>query len=183
MDLRVAKHSPNWAIADFGLLLRQLRLNGVADVPATEQERRKERSEESQELVKAWPAERIAGLEKRCNVPRKRVAALLGIGMAVLKKLSEGTYTPSPTLCARMEQLEQMADRGELHGEWTPKDGQLQRRLALFRAWFMAKPPEKDFPLITVAVKFQWGKSFYSSITVPIEYLPQLRLTDRKSVV
>jgi hypothetical protein len=142
-----------------------------------------ERNSEFQKIVDSWPADRIAELENRCSVPRTRVAALLGIGQTVLSQLVKGRYTPSAVLCRRMEELERMAERGEIHGQYVPDKADLQRRLALFRQWFMDKPPTKDFPLVTVSVKFQWGASFYSSVTLPIEHLPQLRLTKWSGLV
>jgi hypothetical protein len=76
-----------------------------------------------------------------------------------------------------MEQLEQMADRGELHGEYVADKTELQRKMTLFRQWFMDKPPAVDFPLVTVAIRVKWSRSKYHEVLLPVESLPALRLT------
>lgn len=143
----------------------------------TATEQRRSGSVEFREIVKQWPIERIQALEARCALPKTRIAALLSVGVSAFGSLCSGRYTPSPALCRRMEQLEQMADLGELHGEYVPEKSDLQRRLTLFRAWFFEKPPTADFPLVTVAIKIRWSKCKYNEVTLPIESLPALRLT------
>lgn len=132
---------------------------------------------ESQELVRAWSSERIAKLQDLCSVPRSRLAALLGIGISALSALAAGRYTPSPALCRRFEQLQQMAERGELHGEYVPAKAEMQRRMTLFRAWWFARDPTAEFPLISIAVKVRWGRERRNELVIPVETLPQLRLT------
>jgi len=130
-----------------------------------------------QAIVAEWPIERIAGLENRCKLPRSRIVALLGVGMSAYSSLCAGRYTPSPALCRRMAQLEEMADRGELHGSYVPAKAEMQRRMCLFRAWWFARDPTKDFPLVEVVIRVKWGRDRRHEIIVPVDTLPQLRLT------
>jgi hypothetical protein len=146
-------------------------------------EQRQMESAEFRALVEKWPAERISALVERCSVPKRRVAALLSVGATALNRLCEGRYTPSPALCRRMEHLEQMAERGELHGEYVSDKSEVQRKMTLFRQWFLDKPPTVDFPLVTVAIKIRWSRYRHHEVTLPIESLPKLRLTRWAGIV
>lgn len=146
-------------------------------MPMLASEKAKMFSNEFREIVAEWPSERIAGLEEKVKLPRSRVVALLGIGMSAFGSLCKGAFTPGPALCRRMAQLEDMAERGELHATYIPDKTDMQRRMCLFRAWFFEQPPRKDFPLVTVAIKVRWSKSRYHEVTIPVEHLPALRLT------
>jgi hypothetical protein len=177
VEFHVSERRRDSALANPARLRRLLRRDGIVEVPMTASEQRKSESGSFQTIVAEWPAERIAALETRCRLPKSRIAALLSIGVSALTSIGNGKFTPSPALCRRMDQLEQMADRGELHGEYVADKTSLQRRLTIFRAWFFEKPPTADFPLVTVAVRIKWGKSRYHEVLLPVEGLPSLRLT------
>lgn len=171
-------------LSDFGRAYSTiLRRDGIVAVAMTKAERLQSQSEEFKAIVEKWPAERISSMVQRCSLPKRRVAALLSVGVSALTALCEGRYTPSPALCRRMEHVEEMAVRGELHGEYVSDKTSVQRRLTLFRAWFMEKPPEVAFPLVTVAIKIKWGRSPKCEFTLPCECLPSLRLTKWGGIV
>jgi hypothetical protein len=138
---------------------------------------------DSQGLVDSWPPERIAALREKTKLPVKRIIALLGISQPGFSRLSLGDFTPSPSLCRRMQQLEEMAERGELHGEYTPSTAEMRRRMALFRAWWLSRPPTVDLPLISCHLSVQWGQGVHHRITIPVKHIPQLRLKEWKGLV
>lgn len=127
-------------------------------------------------LVAQWPPERIAGLREKTQLPVTRIIALLGISQPGFSRLSLGDFSPSPALCRRMQGLEDLAARGELHAQIVPKTAEFQRRMALFRAWFLAKPATVDFPIVECRMTVQWGRGSHERIVLPIEHMPALRL-------
>lgn len=159
-------------------LLRLLRQFGVVEVLLTEEEKKVYRTPEFQAIVSEWPVERIRALKDKCAVPVPRLVALLGIGRQPYDKLCRGDYTPSAGLCRRMQAIEQMAESGQLHPAYVPKSGEMQRRMALFRAWFMARPPTAEFPLLTVRLEIRWGRSVWQKLALPVESLPALRIKE-----
>ena len=136
-----------------------------------------------QGLVDSWPPERIAGLREKTKLPVKRIIALLGISQPGFSRLSLGDFTPSPALCRRMQQLEEMAERGELHNEYIPSTAEMRRRMALFRAWWLSRPPTVDLPLISCHLSVQWGQGVHHRITIPVKHIPQLRLKEWTGLV
>jgi hypothetical protein len=122
-------------------------------------------------------------LREKTKLPVKRIIALLGISQPGFSRLSLGDFTPSPSLCRRMQQLEEMAERGELHGEYTPSTAEMRRRMALFRAWWLSRPPTVDLPLISCHLSVQWGQGVHHRITIPVKHIPQLRLKEWTGLV
>lgn len=183
MDLRVSVRRRDSALANPSRLKRLLRQKGIVEVAMLASEQRKMQSEEFKALVQEWPVERISALVERCAFPKARVCALLSIGQSAFASLCAGRFTPGPALCRRMDQLEQMADRGELHGTYVPDTADLQRKITLFRAWFFEKTPTVEFPLVTVAIRVKWSRSKYHEVVLPIESLPALRLTKWEGLV
>jgi hypothetical protein len=147
------------------------------------EEQKEQYSEEFRKVVDEWPEKRIAALQSTLNLPAKRISAMLGIGISTLRRLGLGMYTPSPALCNRMQTLEDMAASGNLHQEYTPKKREMQRRMTLFRAWWFSKKPSVEMPMITAHIQVRWGASPNQSLSIPLEYLPALRLTKWEGLV
>lgn len=160
--------------------MRRKQRDGIVDVfgvPGSQQD------VDFRAIVDLFPIERIKGLREKTKLPVARIVALLGISQPAYSKMCSGDFTPSPNLCRRMQELEDMAARGELHSQHVPTSREMQRRMALFRSWFLSKDPSVDLPLITCHLQVQWGKAAYQKITIPIKYVPQLRLKDWTGLV
>ena len=160
--------------------LSRQRRDGIVDVYAIPND---PESVEFRDIVGQWPISRIATLREKTKLPVARIVALLGISQPAYSKMCSGDFTPSPALCRRMQQLEVMADRGELHREYIPSTAEMRRRMALFRAWWLRKPPSVDLPLITCHLQVRWGKGVQHLIVIPVKHIPQLRLREWTGLV
>jgi len=151
--------------------------DGVIKVYETSDERAMLESAQ-RETVAKWQPERIAALKYRCKIPVTRIIALLGITQGAYSRLSSGDFTPSAALCLRMAHLEEMADAGELHSgkEFIPKQREMRRRMAHFRAWWFNRPATAEFPLITVEIRVKWGGAPYQQLRLPVKPIPALRM-------
>jgi transcriptional regulator with XRE-family HTH domain len=128
-------------------------------------------------IISQWPIERIQALSKAPGLSIQRLAAVLGITRRTLRFLMAGTYTPSATMCRRMEMLESdVRDGKDLYADILPRRSEMRRRLLLFRAWWMAKPPTVDLPLVTVSIKVTWGKGLINTLEIPVHLMPKLRI-------
>lgn len=160
--------------------LRRKQNNGIVDVfgvPGSPQD------VDFRAIVATWPIERIEGLREKTKLPVARIVALLGISQPAYSKMCSGDFTPSPNLCRRMAELEDMAARGELHAQYIPSTAEMRRRMALFRSWWLSKPPSVDLPLVTCHLQVRWGKAAYQLITIPVKHVPQLRLKEWTGLV
>lgn len=166
-------------------LAGRLRVTGEVEVPLTRPESDLRKSPEWQLLVDDWPAERIKGLPELLTLPVRRIVALLAISQPTFSRLASGDFTPAPSLCHRMNQLMAMHERGELHGdrEYMPRQAELRRRMSLFRAWWLAKAPTQQMPLVTCHIRFVWGKGPTQRLELPVEHFPALRLKEWGGVV
>ena len=160
--------------------LNRDRSNGIIGVYNTDNELQ---GIDIRAIVDEWPPERIAGLREKTKLPVKRIIALLGISQPGYSRLSLGDFTPSPALCRRMRELEEMAERGELHSQYVPSTAEMRRRMALFRAWWLSKPPSVDLPMITTHLQVRWGGGVHQMVSIPINHMPQLRLKDWNGLV
>jgi hypothetical protein len=55
--------------------------------------------------------------------------------------------------------------------------------MALFRAWWLSRPPTVDLPLISCHLSVQWGQGVHHRITIPVKHIPQLRLKEWTGLV
>lgn len=150
----------------------------------TSEERYRHTKPEYAELLKAWPVERIKALSEAEGMSITQLSAVLGITRRTLRFLMDGHYTPSATMCRRMEQIEQELQSGmSLETDIIPKRAEMRRRLLLFRSWWMNRDPTRDLPEITVSIKVRWGKGVINVVEIPPKLLPRLRIASFSGLV
>ena len=136
------------------------------------------------DILQEWPAERISRLATLPGMSIPRVAALLGVSVRALKMLSAGEYTPSPTLCRRMEQIEADIKSGmDMAHDILPKRSEMRRRMLLFRSWWLNRDPSRALPEVTVSIWVKWGGGTNQRVEIPAHYLPKLRITEFRGLV
>jgi len=164
-------------------LLRRARTHGEIAVPMSKAEFLTRNDPESFALVDLWPASRIKDLPKLLKLPVARIVALLGIGKAAFYRLGMGDFTPSAALCRRMQQLQDMGERGDLHHEVVPSTHEMRRRMTMFRWWFFNRPATAELPLVTLRLRVWWGKHYRDSVEIQVKHLPALRLQKWEGLV
>lgn len=160
--------------------LARQRRDGIVDVYAIPND---PENVDFKAIVSQFPIERIVALREKTKLPVARIVALLGISQPAYSKMCSGDFTPSPALCRRMQELERMAESDELHNTYVPSTYEMRRRMALFRAWWLRKPPSEDLPLITCHLQVRWGGGTQHLINIPVKYVPQLRLKEFSGLV
>lgn len=157
---------------------------GVVEVLMNKNERNQAPSKVYAEILKEWPIERIKALSTAPGLSVHKLAGVLGITRRTLRFLIDGTYTPSPTLCRRMEMLEgDVRDGKELGTDILPARSEMRRRLLLFRSWWMNQPPSVALPEVTVSIRVKWGTGNLQTVEIPTKLLPKLRINSFASLV
>lgn len=163
---------------------RKLADHGVVEVLMNKNERNQAPAKVYAEILKDWPVERIQALSVAPGLSVHKLSALLGITRRTLRFLMDGTYSPSPTLCRRLEMLEGDVNAGnELGTDIIPARSEMRRRLLLFRSWWMNRPPSVALPEIVVSIRVKWGTGNLQTLEIPTKLLPKLRITSFVSLV
>jgi len=158
--------------------------NRVVEVLMNPNEWRQQRSKAYHEAVKDWQPERIKALSEMKELSLHRLSGLLGITRRTLRFLISGHYTPSPTMCRRMEMLESdIRDGKEMAADILPRRSEMRRRLLLFRSWWSNRDPSRALPEITVHIQVRWGKGVINRVEIPPAFLPRLRISSFAGLV
>jgi DNA-binding XRE family transcriptional regulator len=160
-----------------------LHQKGIVEVFMNPNEEHQQHSAAYKAIIREWPVDRIKSLTITPGLSLHRLSMLLGITRRTLRFLVEGRYTPSATLCRRMEQLERDNQVGELYTDIIPKRAEMRRRMLLFRSWWLNRDPSRDLPEITVHIKVRWGKGNTNVVEIPPTSLPRLRISSYAGLV
>ena len=147
-------------------------------------ENARNRAKDYNAIVASWPVERIKALSELPRLSIHKLSGILGITRRTLHLLMDGTYTPSATLCRRMEMIETEAKSGvDLATDILPARSEMRRRLLLFRSWWLNRDPSRELPEITVSIKISWGKGIVNNFEIPAKTLPRLRIVQFSGLV
>lgn len=162
----------------------KLHTKKIVEVYMNPKEHLQQHAKDYKAIIAEWPVTRIQQLPTLPGLSIHKLSGVLGITRRTLRKLMDGTYTPSATLCRRMEMIEADAKEGKnMATDLLPARSEMRRRLILFRSWWMNRDPSRDLPEITVAIRVTWGKGTVNTFELPVKTLPRLRIVSYAGLV